>query len=112
MADLLSIRKLLNSENRTSAMVFTDQESDKIEMEDCPNRGRFHFKKFCKMPRPTSKRCVYEIFKKALTQSKKMNKERFRWIRRVRFILNDVSEIYEYVVEGEDDLGDATDSRQ
>jgi len=99
MADLLSIRKVMSSEKKSS-MVFTEKESDNVKIEDCQKRGKFHFKKFCKLLRPTSKRCVYEILKKALSQSKILNKERFRWIRRVRFILNDVSEVHEYVIDG------------
>lgn len=105
MADLISIRKLLATERQPSSC--SEAQDDKIETENCKKRGRFHLKRFCKLPRPKSKRCVYEILKKAIKQSKVMNKERFRWIRRVKFILDEVSEVHEYEVEsdaGSDDV--------
>ena len=59
-------------------------------------------KRMAKLLRPKSKSCVYEILKKAISQNKVTNRERFRWIRRVGFILDEISGVYVYDEEEKD----------
>ena len=59
-------------------------------------------KRMAKLLRPKSKSRVYDILKKAINQNKVVNRERFRWIRRVRFILDEISGVYVYDEEEKD----------
>merc|ERR1712002_171714 len=83
-AHLISVRK-----------VAADSLAQQCCKEDSDKKKDSRLKKLCKLVNPKSRKCVYEIMK-TVDQSKIPKKERFRWIRRVKFILNEISGVYVY----------------
>merc|ERR1712083_166616 len=71
--------------------------------------SRLELKRICKLIRPNYK-CSYKIVKARIDQKKGLTNERFRWIRRVQFILDEVSGVYVYDAHGKVSVEDVNNS--
>ena len=102
MANLLSINKCTDIETCSMNFTETTGESSNSSMEEqiCCVKSFYGKRSLLK----SSKCNMYEIMKKSNDQ--KNNNERFRWIRRVKFESNEVSEVYEYPAEYDDNNAD------
>ena len=89
MADLISVRKVTTDSQIQMCCVSLEKKK----------HSRLELKRICKLIRPSYK-CSYKIVKARIDQKKVLNNERFRWIRRVKFILDDVSGVYVYDAHG------------
>merc|ERR1712055_124797 len=100
MADLISVRKVpIDSQVK---MCCSNTEKKK--------HPRLELKSICKRIRPNYK-CSYKIVKiTRIDQKKVLTSERFRWIRRVKFILDEVSGVYVYDAHVKVNVADVTNS--
>jgi len=104
MADLLSVRKV-GAENQALKCC---AQATKLETKK-KKYYRPRLKRLYKLIKPNSK-CSYKIVKATVNQKNVSSTERFRWIRRVKFILDEVSAVYVYEAQSEIGMEDVTNS--